>query len=367
MTWNVDGLLTKACEVETWSEEFQADIVGIQETKLCEGDRTPRFPGFLSHHGFGFDTKHIRGVSLLTRDTLVVQRTPVRDTPNNIFRRVVYPDKCIIVGSVYLPSGRPGSPFRDEVKRALIALRGKFPQDPNVAMGDWNLDVTGMVKLLSEWVYEAHGLLLATTTMAQGGEGPVHTYASGRVETCIDHFVYWGTSQCPTAVSHAEVNVACHFPVTMQCVVAKGQTLARRDDSRAHKRLRLGSLPLPSYLEVKAEGYVYPRKYLDFVDAKGWQRLRMYANKWDDRLNEANRARCQTMAKYYRLNMHAIGHRCGAVPYRGGGSHRGKGTPRKIKRKLLQKVKSCCWQELLGILSPRSSGGNGTCSSRRVP
>ena len=343
MTWNIDGILTKAVEVDTWVKELGADVVGLQETKLKPGDRTPRFRGYTSHHGYGKNTEFRRGVSILTKESLVVQRTPINDNPNQIFRRIVYPEKSIVVGSVYLPSKKNGKKFRLDLKRSLARLRVVYPEDPIVTMGDWNMSPKEVDKLLEEWRQEVPDLKRATTTMVldQTEDEPVkvHTYRSGAAKTCIDHFVALGVTGHPSAKSHWSVDAACHFPVTLDLKVPKqgGSTAGARE---GNPRLRLGNLPLPPYAALKVEDYEYPAKYLEFVNDPCWDDLRELADSDVGQSETARTALGEEMALYYRTNMVEVGVRCGAMASRGGKHRRGNGTPKKIRRAVLARSKA---------------------------
>ena len=92
-------------EVTNLLQSLSPDVVAIQETKLSEASRTPRFAGYSGHHGLGANVGGARGaeVSLYVRDDVTVQRTRVGDTANCVFRRIVNPSKSVIVGCVYVP------------------------------------------------------------------------------------------------------------------------------------------------------------------------------------------------------------------------------------------------------------------------
>jgi hypothetical protein len=138
ISWNIDGFISKELTITHLLAERQPDVLGIQETKLSDLDRSPRFDGYVGHHGLGTNAGGRRGVSLLIRDDLTVQTTGVDDTSNAIFRRIIHPTRCLVVGCIYAPCDQPNSKrsFLKRLGMTLATINRKFPTDAMVILGD---------------------------------------------------------------------------------------------------------------------------------------------------------------------------------------------------------------------------------------
>jgi len=118
MQWNADGIRGKGEELGHYINEHRVDVCLVQESKLGQRDRTPRFPGFTTirqdrpHSGVG----GARGGGLLTlvREDIPYRRcSSVRDAGDSALESlsVVVPvgggEKLTIVNVYCPPSRRP--------------------------------------------------------------------------------------------------------------------------------------------------------------------------------------------------------------------------------------------------------------------
>ena len=171
ISWNIDGFISKELEITHLLEERQPDILGLQETKLSDLDRSPRFDGYVGHHGLGTNVGGKRGVSLLIRDDLTVQTTGVADTSNAIFRRVIHPTRCLVVGCIYVPCDQPSSKrsFLKRLGMTLATINRKFPTDAMVIFGDWNTTPRGVRQWVHEWQDRLPTCIICPNSAGGGG------------------------------------------------------------------------------------------------------------------------------------------------------------------------------------------------------
>jgi len=155
VSWNIDGFVTKELEVTNLLTARRPDVLALQETKLRDRDRSPRLDGYRGHHGLGDNKAGRRGVSLLIREGLTTQSAGVEDNPNFIFRRIIHPGRCLVVGSIYAPCEQTGlstkKTFLRRLGLALASIGTKYPTDALAVMGDWNMAPSGVQRWLREW------------------------------------------------------------------------------------------------------------------------------------------------------------------------------------------------------------------------
>ena len=118
MHWNADGLRGKVEELGHFITEHRVDVCMVQESKLVEKDRTPRFPGYTTvrqdrpRSGMG----GARGgglVTLVKEDIPYRQCSAVRDAADSALESlaVVVPvgggERLTLVNVYCPPSRRP--------------------------------------------------------------------------------------------------------------------------------------------------------------------------------------------------------------------------------------------------------------------
>jgi exodeoxyribonuclease-3 len=147
-TWNVNSLRVRLPAVERWIEEYQPDVLLLQETKLADGE-FPAMPfaalGYESaHHGDG----RWNGVAIVSRIGLEEPRAGFHDAaPGDVEECRIITAKCgpLQVFSVYVPNGRSvDSEFYVAKLGWLERLRGELEatSDPGadvVVGGDFNV------------------------------------------------------------------------------------------------------------------------------------------------------------------------------------------------------------------------------------
>jgi len=148
VSWTIDEFVTKELEVTNLLTRRKPDVLALQETKLRDQDRSPRPDGYTGHHGLGDNKAGRRGVSLLIREGLTTQSAGVVDNPNFIFRRIIHPGRCLVVGSIYAPCEQTGlstkKTFLKRLGMALATINTKYPADALAIMGDWNMNPNGV-------------------------------------------------------------------------------------------------------------------------------------------------------------------------------------------------------------------------------
>jgi exonuclease III len=135
------------------------DVVLLQETLIRATDLRPKFQGYRDFFAYGDQVASERGCCIIVKDTLRA-RTVGNSSPCWISVRLEDEDvaKSTIFVSVYMPSGRQGEPYRNNLRAELRRLRESFPNDRLVVGGDWNLDEDGICDLLSEWDIDIPGV-----------------------------------------------------------------------------------------------------------------------------------------------------------------------------------------------------------------
>ena len=149
--WNVNGLRTNLEEVTFLLMDAKPDILCLQERKHGLESLDPDIRGYTAHHGYMTANLGRSGVCMYTSRSLVIQSTKVRDTSNQVFRRVVSANQSLIIGCVYFPSRDLGTPHRLFALQSVMNLQQQFPLDPLMLYGDWNLKVQDLEMLLDTW------------------------------------------------------------------------------------------------------------------------------------------------------------------------------------------------------------------------
>jgi exodeoxyribonuclease-3 len=141
-TWNVNSLKARLPRLEAWVEEWQPDILCLQETKVADAD----FPA-LALHGLGYDTcswgtGRWNGVAVASR--LGIERVVTGGSFSEEPRLVSAVCGPLRVGSVYVPNGRMVGTEHYEAKLRWLADLGNWleslePDVPVALCGDFNI------------------------------------------------------------------------------------------------------------------------------------------------------------------------------------------------------------------------------------
>ena len=165
-SYNINGINSRLDVLTRWLEEFQPDIVGLQELK-CTDDAFPA--AAIEALGYsaiwhGQPPRSWNGVALLSKVGEPVEtRRALPNDPNLEQSRYIEAAVCgILVGNMYAPNGNPWPGPKFEYKLAwLDALKG-HAQDlldskvPAVLIGDYNVIPTEMdVYKAERWAKDA--------------------------------------------------------------------------------------------------------------------------------------------------------------------------------------------------------------------
>jgi len=145
-TWNVNSVRARLARIEPWLEKWKPDVLGLQETKVRDGE----FPReAFSASGYELEIhgqKTYNGVALASREPLEGVFRGFADDPPDADRRAIggrIGDLTVV--TVYVPNGTElGSErfaFKLEWFRRLRAeLEARFqPSDPVIVCGDFNV------------------------------------------------------------------------------------------------------------------------------------------------------------------------------------------------------------------------------------
>jgi exodeoxyribonuclease-3 len=146
-SYNINGITSRLEILLRWIEEFQPDIVGLQELKTTDD----RFPAEaiaeLGYSAIWHGQQRWNGVALLSRvGELVETRRSLPDDPDPSQSRYLEAAVCgILVGNMYAPNGNPwpGPKFDyklawlDRLKEHARALLDSGA--PAILMGDYNV------------------------------------------------------------------------------------------------------------------------------------------------------------------------------------------------------------------------------------
>lgn len=216
-SYNINGILKKRADLETYLENNRIDIIGLQETR--------RRPDNWRLHFSDFNTVEMtedkgitgaRGIAIAVRKGLVA--FPVgRKTPHFLFLRVFGRDtaKPFIIGTVYLPHGRArnngivdiDARRRIEIKLSeeIGRLTRQYPSDLVICMGDYNT-----VRKDLKRVKQATNMVIG---MVQDGKN--RTCSKGKAGKAIDHFLITKRHSALLATISVDgsLDVSDHWPL----------------------------------------------------------------------------------------------------------------------------------------------------------
>jgi exodeoxyribonuclease-3 len=151
-TWNVNSIRARAERVVAWLERADIDVLAMQETK-CRDDVFP----YLSFETYGYEVAHHgssqwNGVAIASRVGVSqvehgFDGQPTWGEATDAEARAIGAT-CggVRVWSVYVPNGRaledPHYAYKLQWLAALRDAASRWPPDPAVLMGDWNVAPT---------------------------------------------------------------------------------------------------------------------------------------------------------------------------------------------------------------------------------
>ncbi len=105
MSWNADGLSTKAVDLNNRLSAEDIDVCAVQETKLRKGNRTPAFPGYAYVRTDRADSIG-GGLLFLIKNSVVfekLQEVSKEGTESSSIRVRMDKDKWVTLTNVYIP------------------------------------------------------------------------------------------------------------------------------------------------------------------------------------------------------------------------------------------------------------------------
>jgi exodeoxyribonuclease-3 len=204
-SYNINGINTRLRVLTRWLEEFQPDVVGLQELKCTD----EAFPGeaieSLGYSGIWHGQRSWNGVALLSRAGAPVEtRRTLPSDPNLEQSRYIEAAVCgILIGNMYAPNGNPWPGPKFDYKLAWLDRLKEHARDlldsgvPALLMGDYNVIPTDMdVYKPERWARDA---LFApgarqkyAELVAQGWTDAIrHLYPDERIYT---FWHYWRNS-----------------------------------------------------------------------------------------------------------------------------------------------------------------------------
>jgi exodeoxyribonuclease-3 len=146
-SYNINGINSRFAVLSRWLEEFQPDIVGLQELKCTDEAFPAAALEQLGYSAIWNGQRSWNGVALLSRvgDPVETRRALPND-PNLEQSRYIEAAVCgILVGNMYAPNGNPWPGPKFDYKLAWLDRLKEHAQDlldsklPALLIGDYNV------------------------------------------------------------------------------------------------------------------------------------------------------------------------------------------------------------------------------------
>ncbi len=205
-TLNIAGIKEKKTELRWLLNNKQIHCLALQETLHTPQQWAVRLPGY---RWFGSHCRTDRGPSERGVAIVVSQKlsAQVIGTPNAwmVFVRIFGDDldQPHIIGSVYLP-GRESREAKIRLQAEVASLKGKFPRDPIIVMGDYNQEKRQLSRVLRAWNH-AETLEVLEPTSTRG--------TRRNSSRTIDHIVTDSSARCSRPWIHRQCDISDHYPV----------------------------------------------------------------------------------------------------------------------------------------------------------
>ena len=322
LTCNVDGLAGKRDLLREFAEEVRPSIMALQETRVVPEMWSLRVNGYHCFQAMarGTQVASERGVALLLQKRFNGQAVG-NSSPWHLFVRVF--GGClpqpILVGSAYIPHGHDRQMVKDMIGERIGKLRSKYPHDPVIIMGDWNMKGAAVQKLASTW--------LGTWRVL---ENPRCTRHNGK--QAIDHIVVSSAFQHPwTDVSARSLfgwDISDHYPV-MARLGARGAVTSSSasDDSTVSTGRSRPRLRIPEKFE-KGESVVH---------SNYWEVLREMV---DGDVEDVT-AQAHDITAQFEETCHMVGKANGLAPTKSKQTRRSQFFTRSTQKALRQRRERC--------------------------
>jgi exodeoxyribonuclease-3 len=204
-SYNINGINPRLDVLTRWLEEFQPDVVGLQELK-CTNEGFPReVIEALGYEAIWHGQRSWNGVALLSKvGTPVETRRALPNDPNlEQSRYIEAAVGGILIGNMYAPNGNPYPGPKFDYKLAWLDRLKEHAQDlldgklPAILIGDYNVIPTEMdVYKPERWAKDAlfapHAREKYRELVAQGWTDAIrHVFPDERIYT---FWHYWRNS-----------------------------------------------------------------------------------------------------------------------------------------------------------------------------
>jgi exodeoxyribonuclease III len=146
-SYNINGVNTRLQVLTRWLEEFQPDVVGLQELKCTDEAFPAQAVDALGYSAIWHGQRSWNGVALLSRagDPVETRRALPND-PNLEQSRYIEAAVCgILIGNLYAPNGNPSPGPKFDYKLAWLDRLKEHAQElldssvPAILIGDFNV------------------------------------------------------------------------------------------------------------------------------------------------------------------------------------------------------------------------------------
>ena len=275
-TYNINGVRGKKPAVQRLAELTKLHCLALQETLLTPADWTLRIPGYQCFSVTGAQQASERGVALLVAKAMSGYQ--VASSPWSVFVRVFGKGLQVpaLVASIYLPHGQARKEARSAVRAALVQLRRKFPDDPVILLGDWNVTPDKLRRLLVKWEVFSGSAIVPHS-------GGLFGSTRRRSLRAIDHVVIGSFSRGEVAEgAKAEVlrdwDASDHYPVVTNVRLPSAAVATPAANAPANvpgsqdgsKRFLVRDVPRPSRESAASE---WAPQYQSLVNSNRWAPL----------------------------------------------------------------------------------------------
>ena len=213
LSLNVNGLIKKKSEVVLMAQQLRTDILLLQETLYPEGSLWAlKIPGFtVLSCAKTNGVAGLRGIALAVRRDLVTLDLGY-NSGNALFVRTFAGGKMLIIGTVYVPSGKEKKLALESILGDIHSIMIRFPHIPLVIGGDWNLTQEKFKKYI-----QRKGLPLECVTFS----GSNLTFNRGVRRSAIDYFVVSETHKSMVKKARVERtwDISDHWPVMLNIIL----------------------------------------------------------------------------------------------------------------------------------------------------
>ena len=206
-TYNINGMHGKRTNLRAYLQLSKVEALGLQETLLKARDWQLRLPHYACFSTPAVAGPSVRGVAIVISKKFTCS---VVGTPSSywIFARIMGGDlrAPLLFGTVYVPHNpRDKQLVLRGLPLEVASLKHKFPDDPIILTGDFNMIIAPLQQLSARWPVPLQVL--------PNRGGSLASHKRGRT---IDHIMYWGTPEAATVPPTTVLDtwdLSDHYPV----------------------------------------------------------------------------------------------------------------------------------------------------------